>query len=347
LLSELYLIYCPLGRLNIMNFQSKLTIAIATATAAATICPIAASAEPTTGSTAATVSIKFQKSGATSGGYTIVPGGNANGGGNGVKELSAAVATGETDAHATSASNYAGTSATATGFSKPVFFKYSNTSDISNITKTVDLATTTKTQKDSASQSANSQDGFTKTASSKNSESANGANAQQAAANQSANSQDGSGNSASGKNSESANANNIAAAGKAKATGTQGTNINLGGVNSSGAGGSEVDVSASASGSNSAKASETASNNFNQKNSASQSANSNSSSGNTASGKAAETASLDTAQKNAANQSASTKDGADNTLKNKTGDTTNTTKTNLNYEYSGSSAGLSFIPANK
>ncbi len=329
-----------------MNFSSKLTIAIAAATAAA-ICPIAAYAEPTTGSTAATVSIKFQQKGATSGNYTIVPGGNANGGGSGVKELSAAVATGETNANATSASNFAGTSATASGFSQPVTFSYSNTSDISNVTKTVDFASTSKTQKDTASQSANSQDGFTKTASSKNSESANSANAQQAAANQSANSRDGSGNSASGKNAESASANNIAAAGKAKATGTQGTNINLGGVNSSGVGGSEVDVSASASSSNSAKASETASNSFTQKDSASQSANSSSANGNTASAKGAETASLDTAQKNAANQSASSKDGAENTLKNKTGDTNNSSKTNVNYQYTGSSAGLSFIPANK
>jgi hypothetical protein len=346
LLSELYLIYCPLGRLNIMNFQSKLTIAIATATAAA-ICPIAASAEPTTGSTAATVSIKFQKSGATSGGYTIVPGGNANGGGNGVKELSAAVATGETDAHATSASNYAGTSATATGFSKPVFFKYSNTSDISNITKTVDLATTTKTQKDSASQSANSQDGFTNIASSKNNESASGANGQMAAANQSANAKDGNTKVESGNSSENASATNAAIAAKAKATGTTGTNINLGGVSSLGAGGSDVDISASANGNNSAKSAQYASNNGAQKDTASQSASSNSTNSNTASAKGAETASNNTAQKNAASQSASTKDGADNTLKNKTGDTTNTTKTNLNYEYSGSSAGLSFIPANK
>lgn len=332
-----------------MNFSSKLTIAIATAAA---LCPIAANANPvvSTGSTAATVSIKFQsckKCGPTSGDFSITPGTKSTGGGNGVQELSAAVATGETRADATSTSNFAGTTATATGFSQPVTFSYSNTSDVSNRTITSELATTTKTQKDTESKSANSQDGFTKTANANSSESANNAAAQQAAANQSANSQDGTGKSASARSSESASATQNAAAAEAKAKGKLGTSINLGGVASLGAGSSEANIAASASGSNSAKASESASNNVTQKNTASQSANSNSSSSSGANAKAAETASLDTAQKNAASQSASSKDGANNTLNSKNGDTSNTSKTNLNYQYTGSSVGLSFIPMGK
>ena len=116
-----------------MNFPSKLTIAIATAAA---ICPIAANASPvvSTGSTAAAVSIKFQdcKCGPTSGNFTINPGANASGGGTGVQELSAAVATGETKAKAESASSRSGTTATAKGYSAPVTFKYTTNSDVSN-----------------------------------------------------------------------------------------------------------------------------------------------------------------------------------------------------------------------
>jgi hypothetical protein len=116
-----------------MNFPSKLTIAIATAAA---ICPIAANASPvvSTGSTAAAVSIKFQdcKCGPTSGNFSINPGGTASGGGNGVQELSAAVATGETLAKANSESSRSGTTASAKGYSAPVTFKYTTNSDVSN-----------------------------------------------------------------------------------------------------------------------------------------------------------------------------------------------------------------------
>jgi hypothetical protein len=116
-----------------MNFTSKLTIAIATAAA---ICPIAANASPvvSTGSTAAAVSIKFQKCncGPTSGNFSINPGATHSGGGSGVQELSAAVATGETRAKAESASSRSGTKATAHGYSTPVTFKYTTTSDVSN-----------------------------------------------------------------------------------------------------------------------------------------------------------------------------------------------------------------------
>ena len=67
-----------------MNFPSKLTLAVATA---AVLCPIAAYAGPTTGSTAAAVSIKFEGSAAT--GYsTISPGGATNAGGRTVSKNS-------------------------------------------------------------------------------------------------------------------------------------------------------------------------------------------------------------------------------------------------------------------
>jgi hypothetical protein len=116
-----------------MNFPSKLTIAIATAAA---ICPIAANASPvvSTGSTAAAVSIKFKdcNCGPTSGNFTINPGATASGGGSGVQELSAAVATGETLAKANSESNRSGTTAYAKGYSTPVTFKYTTNSDVSN-----------------------------------------------------------------------------------------------------------------------------------------------------------------------------------------------------------------------
>ncbi len=138
-----------------MKLSSKLTLAIA---AASVICPIAANAAPITGSTAATVSIKFNdcKCGpnGTSGNYSIVPGGTATGSGTGVKELSAAVATGETKAEATSVSNFAGTSASATGFSKPVNFSYVNTSDVSNRTDTHNYSYNSTSQENKAQKSA-------------------------------------------------------------------------------------------------------------------------------------------------------------------------------------------------
>lgn len=118
-----------------MNFTSKLTLAIATA---ATLFPVAVNASPVVsagGSTAAAVSIKFQNChscGSTGGNFSINPGANATGGGTGVKELSAAVATGETSADANSASTGFGTSATAKGYSAPVSFKYTTTSDVNN-----------------------------------------------------------------------------------------------------------------------------------------------------------------------------------------------------------------------
>ncbi len=107
-----------------MNFTTKIALAlVATTTAGVAAFPMVAAAGPNTGSTAAAVSIKFQKSGGT-GNFTITPGSTANGGGSGVQELSAAVATGETLATAESKSNKQGTSATANGFSAPVTLSY-------------------------------------------------------------------------------------------------------------------------------------------------------------------------------------------------------------------------------
>ena len=119
-----------------MKFSSKLTLAIAATSVASIVFPIAAYAGPSTGSTAAAVSIKFNdcKCGPTNGNFSITPGGNAGGGGSGIKELSAAVATGETSAKANSAASYSGTNANAEGYSKPVSFTYKTHSDVSNKT---------------------------------------------------------------------------------------------------------------------------------------------------------------------------------------------------------------------
>jgi hypothetical protein len=133
-----------------MNLSSKIALALLAGSTAATVgYPMVASALPATGSTAAAVSIKFQDTGATVGNATLNPGGTTNAtGNNGVKELSAAVATGESTAKANSSSgsstsvivgntlvgtNTVGTSASAEGFSQPVKFSYTNTSDVSNV----------------------------------------------------------------------------------------------------------------------------------------------------------------------------------------------------------------------
>lgn len=134
-----------------MNFPSKLTLAVATASV---LCPIAAYAGPTTGSTAAAVSIKFEGT-AASGYSTIAPGGTTNAGGsNGIKELSAAVATGESSAEAKSSSYVGGTNSSANGWSAPVTFTYSTSSDISNKTDTLENYSKYQTQNNSNYQSA-------------------------------------------------------------------------------------------------------------------------------------------------------------------------------------------------
>ncbi len=111
-----------------MSFSTKIAVIIATA---AIFSPVAAFAD--TGSTAAAVSIKFNSHSATAGKFSITPGGNASGGGTGISELSAAVATGETSAKADSSSSKHGTTANADGWSAPVEFGYeavtANTSD--------------------------------------------------------------------------------------------------------------------------------------------------------------------------------------------------------------------------
>jgi hypothetical protein len=138
-----------------MNYKSKLTLALA---ASSLLYPVAAFAGPTTGSTAAAVSIKFQdcKCGPNSGGFSINPGGNANGNGNGVQELSAAVATGETKANAESSSDKSGTNASARGYSKPVTFSYVTNSDVRNRTETRDYTLNETSQYNQAQESARS-----------------------------------------------------------------------------------------------------------------------------------------------------------------------------------------------
>jgi hypothetical protein len=116
-----------------MKFSAKLTLALAAGSA---LFPVAVQALPSTGTTAAAVSIKFD--GTSTGNFSIQPGSNAAGSGTGVRELSAAVATGETESTASSASltsgANAGTTATAKGFSQPVTFSYVSTSDMSKVT---------------------------------------------------------------------------------------------------------------------------------------------------------------------------------------------------------------------
>ena len=187
-----------------MKFLSKITLALA---AGSMFCPLVAQAAPVTntGSTAAAVSIKFE--GTSNGNFSIQPGSNAYGGGTGVRELSAAVATGETQSDASSSSTKFGTTATAKGFSQPVTFTYSTYSDISNISKNSEFANSSQSQKNSASQSANSQDGFTNTASSRNADNASNNTAQKNSASQSANSQDGSTITSTGKNADINNSN--------------------------------------------------------------------------------------------------------------------------------------------
>jgi hypothetical protein len=106
-----------------MKLTAKIALALAAGTTAVAFgYPTAVSANPVTGSTAAAVSIKFHKSG--TGDFSINPGGNTSGGGSSVQELSAAVATGETEATANSQSSKKGTSADARGYSKPVTLTY-------------------------------------------------------------------------------------------------------------------------------------------------------------------------------------------------------------------------------
>lgn len=121
-----------------MNFTSKIALALVASTTAAIVAPLAASANPVTGSTAAAVSIKFGKHG--NGGFSITPGSNANGGGNNVQELSAAVATGETVANAKAQSTRQGTSADAHGYSAPVYFSYSTHNNTAKAQYSLDAA---------------------------------------------------------------------------------------------------------------------------------------------------------------------------------------------------------------
>jgi hypothetical protein len=264
-----------------MKFSSKLTLALATASV---ICPIAANANPITGSTAATVSIKFNecKCGPTSGNFSIVPGSTANGAGSGVKEMSAAVATGETKAEATSMSNYSGTSASAKGYSKPVIFSYVSTSDTSNRLDTSKYSYDYTSQNNKEQKSANSK---------KTSE------------------------------SEMYSAANATAGNAANGTNGQGKSSN---ITANSASGADSDGSS------------------NSKTSSGKKGNSYSSSSNTSSGneKSTENSSLETTK----NQSSNSQDGLKTAQVDNKSNTLNTTHNGTSYNYTGSSAGLSYIP---
>jgi hypothetical protein len=112
-----------------MNISAKLALTfVAVTTLGIAIEPMVASAAPVTGSTAAAVTIEFQDPGTTSGSFSLNPDGTATSNVNGVKAISAAIATGETKATATSGSTGSGITATSEGFSQPVTFKF-NTSN--------------------------------------------------------------------------------------------------------------------------------------------------------------------------------------------------------------------------
>jgi hypothetical protein len=265
-----------------MNFPSKLTLVVA---AGSIFCPIAAYAGPTTGSTAAAVSIKFQdcKCGPTKGDFSINPGGNANGGGSGVQELSAAVATGETKAKANSESNKSGTTASAVGFSQPVTFSYVTTSDVSNQKDTRDYSSKYNSQYNEASESASSK---------------------------------------KKSDYETYNATNR----------TQGDAAN--GTKGTGRSENETANSGGGNGSDASSESETSSKG---KNSSSYSTSSNNSGGskNTTEGSSSESTK---------SQSSNSQDGySSNTIDN-TSNVLNKTNTGTSYEYTGSAAGLSYIP---
>jgi hypothetical protein len=113
-----------------MNLSSQLALTIASVTALGTMYPLTASAAPVVGSTAAAVSIEFQSNGTTNGNFAITPTGSTNSNISGVKEISAAIATGETRATATTGISASGTTATAEGYSQPVAFKFNGTSNV-------------------------------------------------------------------------------------------------------------------------------------------------------------------------------------------------------------------------
>jgi hypothetical protein len=268
-----------------MNFTSKLTLAVVTA---ATLCPIAAYAGPMTGSTAAAVSIKFNdcKCGTSSGSSTIAPGGTTNASGTGVKELSAAVATGETSAKANSASQHWGTTATADGFSHPVTFKYVTTNNTLHSVDTRDYASASQSQYNQQSQAASGE-----------------------------------------KQSNYATDNTANSTTGAATNGTKGkgTSNNVTANLSSGVGSGGVSSSQTSS---------------RGKNSSSYSTSSNTGSGSASSTKGGNS-------DNSRSQSGNSQNGSSSSSTDKTSNVLNTAQSGTSYEYTGTSAGLSFIPVIK
>jgi hypothetical protein len=263
-----------------MNFPSKLTLAVATA---AVLCPIAAYAGPTTGSTAAAVSIKFDGT-AASGYSTIAPGGTTStGGSNGIKELSAAVATGESSAIATSSSYVGGTNSSANGWSAPVTFNYTTSSDVSNKADTLENYSKYQTQNNSNYQSAyvDKNTGY--------------------------------------NTSNEANATNAGATNgtKGKAATDNRSSNNAGGTGSSGSDSSQTSSS--------------------DKDSSSYSTANNNSSGN-------KNGTFGSSSDKNGGQSGSAQNSTSGNTDIKTSNILNTTNTRTNYNYTGSSAGLSYIP---
>jgi hypothetical protein len=269
-----------------MNFTSKLALTLTAA--AATLCPIAAYAGPSTGSTAAAVSIKFNdcKCGTASGNFSIVPGGNANGAGTGVKELSAAVATGETSATASSASKHHGTTATANGFSQPVTFKYVTTENTSDSIIAREYASSNQSQYNQESKSASGE---------------------------------------KQSSYETANAANSTSGSASNGTKGKGTSSNVTANLASGVGSGGVGNSSTSSGGKHSSSYSTSSN--------------------TGSGSASSTEGR--SGDKSGSQSGNSQNGSSSSVNEKTGNVLNTANSGTSYEYTGTSAGLSFIPVIK
>ena len=133
-----------------MNLLSKFTLVTSVVIMSAQIInPTPAAADSVSSATAAAVSIKFQNS-STTNGFSLNPNGSATGNVNGVQDISAAIATGETKATATTGISGNGTNATSEGYSQPVAFKYNSFSNVttsltnvSNINTSYDYAGST------------------------------------------------------------------------------------------------------------------------------------------------------------------------------------------------------------
>lgn len=120
-----------------MKLLSKLTLTLSVVMAVIKLAdPMPVSAQTASSATAAAVSIKFQES-SVGNGFSLNPNGSATGNVNGVQDISAAIATGETRATATTGIGTNGTNASSEGYSQPVTFKFNTPGSEINATNIV------------------------------------------------------------------------------------------------------------------------------------------------------------------------------------------------------------------